>query len=55
MKLRENEPPDWNDHENFGPLLLKEFDEHPGDNKIDKAIFFGTKGLLAGTILILKL
>ena len=48
MKLREGEPPDWNDHENFGPLLLKEFDHHPGDNIIDKAVFFGTKGLAVG-------
>uniref|UniRef100_A0A7M5U7P5 NADH-ubiquinone oxidoreductase subunit B14.7 n=1 Tax=Clytia hemisphaerica TaxID=252671 RepID=A0A7M5U7P5_9CNID len=50
MKLREGEPPDWNDHENFGPLLLKEFDHHPGDNVIDKAVFFGTKGLIVGSL-----
>lgn len=37
-----------NEHENFGPLLLKEFDVHPGDDIIDKSVAFGTRGLIVG-------
>lgn len=51
MLFEKNEshlPPDPNSGENFGPLLLKEFDVNPGGDVIDKGIAFGKRGLVVG-------
>ena len=41
-----------NESERFGPLLLREFDENPGDDVIEKSIAFGKRGAAVGEILI---
>lgn len=38
-----------NEHERFGPLLLREFDENPGEKAFDKSVAFGIRGAAVGT------
>ena len=37
-----------NERGNFGASILREFDDHPGECIIDKALAFGKRGLIIG-------
>ncbi|XP_057298668.1 uncharacterized protein LOC130629471 [Hydractinia symbiolongicarpus] len=39
-----------NEHERFGPLLLREFDENPGEKAFDKSVAFGIRGAAVGVL-----
>ena len=40
--------PDPNETEKFGPTLLRKLDENPGEEIIDKGIFYGKYGANIG-------
>ena len=41
-------PKSENEHEKFGPTLLREFDENPGGDIFDKGLAFGKRGAVVG-------